>query len=154
MGLADLTVTGTPLDAAVTNELLQTIFWPGSALHDMGLVIRRGRVAAAAVQFPLAEHGDYDRLLGSRHRAAIGLSKTTDAVVVVVSEETGQIGLAADGKLARFLTLEQLRRQLLDLMIPATSGKDPSGREQGVEAETDSSVAPASEAPDATIEKA
>ena len=68
--------------------------------------------------FPLAEHGEYDRLLGSRHRAAIGLSKETDAVVVVVSEETGHIGLASDGKLARMLTLEQLRLQLLDTMVP------------------------------------
>ena len=64
-----------------------------------------------------AEHGEYDRMLGSRHRAAIGLSKETDAAVVVISEETGNIALAVDGKLARLLTLEQLRQQLLDLML-------------------------------------
>jgi diadenylate cyclase len=122
VGLAEMVGTGTRLEARVTAELLNTIFWPGSPLHDMGVVIRRNRVAAAGVQFPLAEHGEYDRLLGSRHRSAIGLSKETDAVVVIVSEETGQIGLAAGGKLARLLTLEQLRQQLLELMMPVTKG--------------------------------
>lgn len=117
VGLADWIATGTQVDAKVTAELLNTIFWPGSPLHDMGVVVCRSRLTAAGVQFPLAEHGEYDRNLGSRHRAAIGLSKETDAVVVVVSEETGQIGLAIDGKLARFLTLEQLRQQLLDLLL-------------------------------------
>lgn len=125
VGLGDLVARGTRLDAEVTEELLHTIFWPGSPLHDMGVVIRRCRVAAAAVQFPLAEHGEYDRLLGSRHRAAIGLSKETDAVVVVISEETGNIALAVGGKLTRFLTLEQLRRQLFELMMPLTAGKGP-----------------------------
>ncbi len=122
VGLAEMVGTGTRLEARVTAELLNTIFWPGSPLHDMGVVIRRNRVAAAGVQFPLAEHGEYDRLLGSRHRSAIGLSKETDAVVVIVSEETGQIGLAAGGKRARRLTLEQLRPQLLQLRRPVTKG--------------------------------
>ncbi|MBN1763658.1 MAG: diadenylate cyclase CdaA [Sedimentisphaerales bacterium] len=121
--LGDLIAGGTRIDARVSADLLNTIFWPGSPLHDMGVIIQGRRLAAAGVQFPLAEHGEYDRLLGSRHRAAIGLSKETDAVVVVVSEETGHIGLASDGKLARMLTLEQLRLQLLDTMVPATKRK-------------------------------
>lgn len=125
VGLGDLTTGSTPLEATVSADLLNTIFWPGSPLHDMGVVIRKGRLAAAGVQFPLAEHGEYDRLLGSRHRAAIGLSKESDAAVVVISEETGNIALAVDGKLTRFLTLEQLRRQLLDLMMPVAAGKAP-----------------------------
>lgn len=120
VGLGDLVAGGTKLEARVTAELLNTIFWPGSPLHDMGVVIRQGKIAGAGVQFPLAEHGEYDRLLGSRHRAAIGLSKETDAIVVVISEETGNISLAIDGKLNRFLTLEQLRQQLIDLMMPIT----------------------------------
>jgi len=131
VGLGDLVATGTRLDSQVSATLLNTIFWPGTPLHDMGVVIRRGRLTAAGVQFPLAEHGDYDdRMLGSRHRAAIGLSKETDAVVVVISEETGHIALAADGKLNRFLTIEQLRRQLLDLTIPQGAKKKaaPDGR--------------------------
>jgi len=117
VGLGDWIASGTRLNAKITAELLNTIFWPGSPLHDMAVVIRRDKIAAAGVQFPLAEHGEYDRMLGSRHRAAIGLSKETDAVVVVISEETGNIALAVDGKLARLLTLEQLRQQLLDLML-------------------------------------
>ena len=117
VGLSDLMASGVWLNARVSSELLNTIFWPGSPLHDMGVVIRGTRLAAAGVQFPLAEHGEYDRMLGSRHRAAIGLSKETDAVVVVVSEETGNISLAAGGKLTRFLTLEQLKQQLLDYVM-------------------------------------
>jgi diadenylate cyclase len=128
VGLSDLVTTGTHIDGEVTAAMLNTIFWPGSPLHDMGVVIRHGRLAAAGVQFPLAEHGEYDRLLGSRHRAAIGLSKETDAVVVVISEETGHIGVAVDGKLTRFLTLEQLRRQLLDLMLPKLAQKHEKQR--------------------------
>lgn len=126
--LGDLMSSGTPVDAQVTENLLHTIFWPGSPLHDMGVVIRGTRVAAAGVQFPLAEHGEFDRLLGSRHRAAIGLSKETDAAVVVISEETGHIGLAVDGKLARFLTVEQLRQQLYDLIMPAAEKVLPRGQ--------------------------
>jgi len=123
VGLADLEAGGTPIDAEVTAQLLNTIFWPGSPLHDMAVIIRNGKVSAAGVQLPLAEHGDFDRLLGSRHRAAVGLSVQTDAVVVVVSEETGNIGLAVGGKLTRFLTLEQLRRQLIELMAPVAAKK-------------------------------
>ncbi len=121
VGLGDLAGGGTPVEAQVTAQLLNTIFWPGSPMHDMAVIIRQGKVSAAGVQLPLAEHGEYDRLLGSRHRAAIGLSNQTDAVVVIISEETGNIGLAVNGQLTRFLTLEQLRRQLLDLMMPVTS---------------------------------
>lgn len=128
VGLGDLIAGGVKLESKVTAELLNTIFWPGSPLHDMGVVIRQGRLVAAGVQFPLAEHGEYDRLLGSRHRAAIGLSKTTDAIVVVLSEETGHIGLAAEGKLTRFLTIEQLRTQLLSLLLPVAADKDKRAR--------------------------
>ncbi|MBI9017168.1 MAG: TIGR00159 family protein [Phycisphaerae bacterium] len=115
--LGDFIAGGTPMESMVSAELLNTIFWPGSPLHDMAVVIRNNRIAAAGVQLPLAEHGGYDRQLGSRHRAAIGLSKATDAVIVVVSEETGNISLALNGKLTRFLTLEQLRQQLMDAMV-------------------------------------
>ena len=131
VGLADLEAGGTTLDAEVTAHLLNTIFWPGSPLHDMAVIIRNGKLSAAGVQLPLAEHGDYDRLLGSRHRAAIGLSVQTDAVVIVVSEETGNIGLAVGGKLTRFLTLEQLRRQLLDLITPLVAKKITAAKKNG-----------------------
>ncbi len=109
VGLRGIVEAGTPLDAAVTNELLQTIFWPGSALHDMGVVIRGDRVVAAGVQFPLAEGENIPQELGSRHRAAIGLSQEADALVIVVSEETGAVSVAERGELNRGLTIEDLR---------------------------------------------
>jgi hypothetical protein len=89
-----------------------TIFWPGSALHDMGVIISQGRLAAAAVQFPLTESTDLDSSMGSRHRSAIGLSQETDAVVLVVSEETGTISVVIQGKMQRFLTPETLRQDV------------------------------------------
>jgi diadenylate cyclase len=93
--------SGVPLDAMVTAELLETIFWPGSALHDLGVMISGDRIKAAGCQFPLADSDGVDRSLGSRHRAAIGMSEETDAVVIVVSEETGAISVAVRGRLRR-----------------------------------------------------
>jgi diadenylate cyclase len=118
VGLATFAETGTALDAGVTSGLLNTIFFPGSALHDMGVVIRQGRVAAAGCQFPLAESEDIDPSLGSRHRAALGLAQESDAVVLVVSEETGRVSLACEGQLSIGLELENLREMLLGLMSP------------------------------------
>ncbi len=122
--LGDWIDNGTPLNAVVSVDLLNTIFWPGTPLHDMAVVVSNGLISAAGVQFPLAEHGEYDRQLGSRHRAAIGLSKFTDAAIVVVSEETGNISLALHGSLARFLTVEQLRQQLYDLTVKTDDSKN------------------------------
>lgn len=108
-GLGGIVDTGTPLDAVVTQQLLNTIFWPNSALHDMGVVIREDRAVAAGVQFPLAEGEGLPADLGSRHRAAIGLSQDSDAFVLVVSEETGVISVAEQGRLTRNFTLDTLR---------------------------------------------
>ncbi|UCF32588.1 MAG: diadenylate cyclase CdaA, partial [Phycisphaerales bacterium] len=114
-----LVESGVHLDAEVTTELLETIFWPGTALHDMGVIIQQGRVSAAGCQFPLAESGDVDRSLGSRHRAAIGMSQEVDAVVIVVSEETGTISVAIRGRLRRALTPDTLREVLAtELLAP------------------------------------
>lgn len=112
VGLDAIVETGTPMDAVVTKELLNTIFWPGSALHDMGVVIRGDRIALAAAQFPLAEGENLGAELGSRHRAAIGLSQEADAMVIVVSEETGSISLAEGGVLSRRISLDDLRTTL------------------------------------------
>lgn len=109
VGLRGIEELGTALNADVSQQLLQTIFWPGSALHDMGVVIRGDRIVAAGVQFPLAEGENIPQELGSRHRAAIGLSQETDALILVVSEETGTISLAERGKLTRGLTIDDLR---------------------------------------------
>jgi diadenylate cyclase len=105
---------GVALDAEVSTPLLNTLFWPGSALHDMGVIIQDGRIVAAGVQFPLAEESeDLDTELGSRHRAAIGLSLEGDALVIVISEETGTISLAERGRLTRALTAPMLRERLI-----------------------------------------
>ena len=104
--------SGVRMDARVTVELLETLFWPGSALHDMGVVIQRGRIAAAGCQFPLADSHDVDRSLGSRHRAALGLSQECDALIIVVSEETGTISISERGQLVRGLSPEEFQARL------------------------------------------
>jgi diadenylate cyclase len=109
VGLRGIVELGTRLDAEVTKQLLDTIFWPGSALHDMGVVIRGDRVVAAGVQFPLADGENLPQELGSRHRAAIGLSQEADALVLIVSEETGTISVAERGELKRGLSADDLR---------------------------------------------
>jgi diadenylate cyclase len=110
--LGALMESGTRLDAEISAPLLNTIFWPGSALHDMGVVVSQGRIAAAGVQFPLTETEGLDQTFGSRHRAALGLSEESDAVVVVVSEETGIISVFERGRGQRHLTPESLRDAL------------------------------------------
>jgi diadenylate cyclase len=114
-GVAD---TGVRLNATVSAELLETIFWPGTALHDMGVIIQEDQIIAAGCQFPLSDSEDVDRSLGSRHRAAVGMSHECDAVVIVISEETGTISVAERGRLRRSLTPDSLR----DLLLEAFSG--------------------------------
>lgn len=109
--------TGVTLDALVTAELLETIFWPGTTLHDLGVIIREDRIVAAGCQFPLTESGEVERSLGSRHRAAIGMSQEADVVVVVVSEETGTISVALHGRLRRALSLDALRAILVKELV-------------------------------------
>jgi len=116
LGLGTIMETGTPVDAEVTATLLNTIFYPGSALHDMGVIIRSGRVSAAGCQFPLAESEEVDPTLGSRHRAALGLAQDSDAAVIVVSEENGRVSLACEGHLNLGLDQEKLRAMLLGLL--------------------------------------
>jgi diadenylate cyclase len=116
VGLGALVENGTILNATLTPELLNTIFWPGSILHDMGVVIRSGKVAAAGVQFPLSDDQNLSQELGSRHRAALGLSEETDAIVVVISEETGVISVAENGRLIRNLSPEGLESLLMELL--------------------------------------
>ena len=112
VALAGGTEGATRLDGELTSRLLTTIFWPNSPLHDLGVIVSKGRVAYAGVQFPLAESGEIEKDLGSRHRAAVGMSADSDALVIVVSEETGGISVAEDGKLQRKLSPERLREVL------------------------------------------
>jgi diadenylate cyclase len=116
VALGEVAESGTRINADLTADLLNTIFWPNSPLHDLGVVVQGGRVAYAGVQFPLAESGELEKELGSRHRAAVGMSQESDAVVVVVSEETGDISIAERGQLIRKLTPETLRGLLTELL--------------------------------------
>jgi diadenylate cyclase len=136
VGLGFLVESGVTIDAQVTADLLNTVFWPGSALHDMGLIIRGGRVAAAGCQFPLAEGEKFPSELGSRHRAAVGLSLETDALIIVVSEETGTISLAERGAMTRGLTPEKLRELLLaGLGSEQDSARHPAAQPVGSKAQ-------------------
>lgn len=118
-GLAEFIETGTPLDALVTAELLSTIFVPSSPLHDGAVIIQNDRLAAAGSVLPLSEGmrrpaPGSRRHVGTRHRAAIGLTETTDAIAIVVSEETGTVSVAHGGQLKRHLTEENLKELLTD----------------------------------------
>jgi diadenylate cyclase len=119
VGLNDVVQTGRRLEALASADLLRTIFHPGTPLHDLATVVRGDRVVAAGCLLPLTERRDVRGLLGTRHRAALGLSETTDAVVIVASEETGAISLAVEGKLYSNLTPDILRQRLLSILAPA-----------------------------------
>src|SRR4051812_34222619 len=116
IGLRNYIESGIPLDATLTYDLLVTIFHPGSALHDGAVIIQENRVAAAACFLPLTVNPRVSRELGTRHRAAIGLTEENDAVAVVVSEETGQISLALEGRIERDLTPDALRERMRSLV--------------------------------------
>jgi diadenylate cyclase len=114
--------SGVPVDCEATPEMLETIFFPNNAIHDGGVIIKGDRIAYAACIFPLTQRQDLNKSLGTRHRAAIGLSEETDAVIVVVSEENGKISHAYKGQLVRGVSLEELRAFLTSLLVqPAKS---------------------------------
>lgn len=110
--LGPLAETGITIDAELNSYLIESIFYPGGALHDGAIVIRDDRIVAASCLLPLSQNPEVDKRLGTRHRAALGLSEESDAISVVVSEETGKISVALTGKLHFDLTLEQLERML------------------------------------------
>jgi diadenylate cyclase len=115
VGLGEYVENGQRLDAALSSELLETIFYPGNALHDGAVIIQHDRAAAAACLFPLSEDPTLSRTMGTRHRAAIGISEETDAIAIVVSEETGRISVCAHGKITSDLTRESLEKSLREL---------------------------------------
>jgi len=110
--LDDVIKTGTALDCAISSELLKNIFWNKAPLHDGAVIVRNGRIAAAGCMLPLSGNVNLSRDLGMRHRAGIGMSEHSDAVVVIVSEETGSISAAVGGMLKRHLAPETLERLL------------------------------------------
>ena len=109
--------TGTIIDAKVTEQLLRNLFFPKASLHDGAVIIRNGRVAAAGCVMPLSENTNLSSDLGTRHRAAVGTSEVSDAVVVVVSEETGTISVAINGMLKRHLAPQTLERLLTNELL-------------------------------------
>ncbi len=118
VGLQDFVDTGIRIDGLVSVQLLINLFFPSTPLHDGAAIIRGTRVAAAGCLLPLSERPGLSRALGTRHRAAIGVTEETDAVAVVVSEETGTISLAHEGRIERGLTEEELKVKLLALLGP------------------------------------
>jgi diadenylate cyclase len=115
-GIAELMETGTKIDAVVSTELLINIFMPNSPLHDGATIIRGSRIMAAGCYLPLSENPNISKTLGTRHRAALGLSEQSDAVCIVASEETGVISIASNGKLMRYLDESALKERLIELL--------------------------------------
>jgi diadenylate cyclase len=110
--------TGALINADVTADLIQTIFTPNSLLHDGGLVIQQGRIMAAGCLFPLTQNQDLSRIYGTRHRAALGLSEETDAVIIVVSEERQDISLVYESRLYKDLSREELFSKIKEIFKP------------------------------------
>ena len=122
INLLEAVESGVLVDCEATPEMLETIFFPNNAIHDGGVILKGDRISFAACIFPLTQRQDLNKSLGTRHRAAIGLSEETDAVVVIVSEETGAVSYAYKGQLTRAVTLEALRAFLTSVLVtPARS---------------------------------
>lgn len=115
--LGEISKTGTILDAQVTTELIENIFFPKAPMHDGAVIVKDGRVTAAGCILPLTSNNDLDSELGTRHRAAIGMSESSDAIVAVVSEETGAISVAEKGKLQRNVSAGVLREILMQNFV-------------------------------------
>lgn len=116
--LNDIIETGNVVDANITARLIGNLFYEGSPLHDGAVIIRNERIAAASCVLPLTEKHNIGRNLGTRHRAAVGLSEVSDALIIVVSEETGAISIAQNGMLKRFLDIKTIEKQLMEHYIP------------------------------------
>ncbi len=121
VSLAEYIEIGVPLDAKVTKELLMSIFHPTSPIHDGAVIIKGNKALAAGCFLPIKLGADLSKTYGTRHRAALGITEETDAVAVIISEETGSISLAVDGKLESNLDMEKLRQRLTNLF---TSERD------------------------------
>lgn len=128
--LGEIVKTGTVIDASPSSEIIGNIFFPNSPLHDGALIIREGRLVAAGCFLPLSDNFTISKEMGTRHRAGLGMSENSDAVVVIISEETGIITVAENGKLRRGFTEEQLARELMGYFIET---KAKSKREEKAE---------------------
>lgn len=117
-GIGEFMETGTKIDAVVSSQLLQTIFATNTPLHDGAVVIREKRIASAGCVLPLTENQSLSKELGTRHRAGLGISEHSDAIAIIVSEETGVISTAKDGRLSRYLDAKTLKEMLTNLYKP------------------------------------
>lgn len=133
--------TAVALDSPMSAILLETIFFPGSPLHDGAVILQGNNIVAASALFPLTTNPDVQRRMGTRHRAAIGLTEETDAISLVVSEETGRVSLASRGRLYEAVPLDELEDRLLTLLR-----EKPPEREQEASSEAEADPAPSSEA--------
>src|SRR3954452_1124623 len=122
--LQEAVESGMPVDCQATPEMLETIFFPNNAIHDGGVIIKGDRIAYAACIFPLTQRQDLNKSLGTRHRAAIGLSEETDAIIVAVSEETGAISYAYKGQFVRGITVEALRAFLTSVFVKPSRSRN------------------------------
>ena len=113
--LMDIIETGTVIDAEISDQLLGNIFYEGAPLHDGALIIRQDRAYAAGCVLPLTHDKSISKDLGTRHRAGIGITENSDALVLIVSEETGAISMASEGKLTRFLDIKTVEKMLLNM---------------------------------------
>jgi diadenylate cyclase len=121
VGLEDYAATGVRINGEVSAEMLQSIFYPNSPLHDGAVIVRGNKIVAAGCLLPLPEEGAVKERLGTRHRAALGLSLASDALVLVVSEETGNISVIEEGQISRNLDADSLRRRVA-LKVPSSNG--------------------------------
>ena len=115
--------SGIVVDCEATPEMLETIFFPNNAIHDGGVILKGDRIAYAACIFPLTQRSDLNKSLGTRHRAALGLSEETDAPIVIVSEESGAISYAYKGQLVRGVSVEELRSFLTSVIVHAARNR-------------------------------
>jgi diadenylate cyclase len=137
-GLNEVVETGTKLDALVSSDILINIFIPNTPLHDGAVIIKDDRIKAAACFLPLTDNMSISKELGTRHRAALGISERSDSLSLIVSEETGAISLAENGAISRYLDTKTLRQILLDMYKPKNNQSfitkwRPKNDEQGKE---------------------
>jgi diadenylate cyclase len=117
IGLRPYVETGTYINAPVSSELLSTIFFPNTPLHDGGVILREGSIVAAGCIFPLTQSAELSKSIGTRHRAGVGLTEETDALVIIVSEESGAVSFARGGRLIRGISRERLERHLMNYLV-------------------------------------
>jgi len=121
--LEEVVESGVPIDSKVSRQLLMTIFYPDTELHDGAVIITNGRIVAASCTLPLSQNPRWEEKLGTRHRAAIGITEETDAIVIIVSEESGVISVAMEGEITRYLEPQTLYKILIDFLTPSSEDK-------------------------------